>query len=204
MDYHTIHVIEVAAHGLFDALKGIHEVNEKTFGKEVAQIINSSAIGSTVAGLASGWVPGVGGTIASGICIGFVWRMYLQINKKVGLSLEDTIVRTIASGMITNLIGVIVGSLILQGLFSLFPGIGTVSAVIVMAGVCYAITLASGILYIKILTKIFIRQKQKNISAQDLKEKYANIDKEEIKNLLKNLLKEGKNVAKELFKDKKE
>lgn len=190
---HAIHLLKHAIEGV----EKIYEMNEKEFGDEVAKIVNTSAIGATVSGLASAWIPGVGGTIATGICIGFVWRMYLQINKKVGLSLEDNIVKTIASGIITNLAGTIVGSLILSTVLTFIPGLGNISASIIMAGVCYAITLVSGIVYIKILTNIFIRKKQQNISAEDIKKEYDNMDKEEIKEMLKEQIKEGKKIAKE-------
>lgn len=197
------HLIIHAAKELFEVLEKVDKLNEKEFGFEVADIISKSAIGATVSGLASAWIPGVGGTIATGICIGFVWRMYLQINKKIGLSLEDHIVKTIASGIITNLAGAIVGSLILVTVFSCIPGLGNISASIIMGGVCYAITLVSGIVYIKILTNVFIRKKQQDISAEDIKKEYDNIDKEKIKEMLKEQIKEGKKVAKEKFKEKK-
>ncbi len=194
---HAIHLLKHAVEGVEE----IHKMNEKEFGDEVAKIVNTSAIGATVSGLASGWLPGVGGTIATGICIGFVWRMYLAINKKVGLSLEDNIVKTIASGILTNLAGAIVGSIVLSTVLSFIPG-ANVASPIIMAGVCYAITLVSGIVYIKILTNIFERKKQQNISAEEIKQEYDNMDKDEIKKMLKEQMKEGKNIAKEKEKER--
>jgi uncharacterized protein (DUF697 family) len=185
-----------AAHLLGHTIKEIHEINEKEFGDEVAKIVNTSAIGATVSGLASAWVPGLGGTIATGICIGFVWRMYLAINKKVGLSLQDNIVKTIASGILTNLAAAIVGSIVLSTVLSFIPGLGNISASIIMGGVCYAITLVSGIVYIKILTNIFERKQKQDVSAEEIQQEYDSMDKDEIKEMLKQQIKEGKKIAK--------
>ena len=47
------------------------------------------------------------------------------------------------------------GTLVLNAVFSFIPGLGNIAASAIAGGVCYALTLASGIVYLKILTNIF-------------------------------------------------
>jgi hypothetical protein len=45
---------------------------------------------------------------------------------------------------------------VVQTIFSIFPGIGSLAAAAVAGGTGYALTLASGYVYLKLLTKLFL------------------------------------------------
>jgi hypothetical protein len=53
--------------------------------------------------VASGWVPGFGGLAAAGISARFIWTMYGRINSKIGLPFSENVVKSIATGIATNL-----------------------------------------------------------------------------------------------------
>jgi len=97
--------------------------------------------------------------------------MYLRINKELGLSISDNIIKTLASGVATNLAAYAAGILALNAVFSLVPGIGTVGAAGIAGAVSYALCIVSGVIYLKILTKIFLSGKSAHdLTAEELKE----------------------------------
>jgi hypothetical protein len=69
--------------------------------------------------------------------------------------MSSNILKSLASGVATNIASAMAGSFVISTTFSLFPGIGSVGASVVMGGTCYALTLSSGYVYLKIMTKLF-------------------------------------------------
>lgn len=125
--------------------------------EEIEEIINVHAIGSAAAGLAAGWVPGAGGTAALMASAGFIWSMYYRINKKIGISLSKTVVKSLGAAILTNLAGsalALVGGTIIATALS-FTGIGNAVSSLIMAGLNYAVVLVSGIIYLKLLVSLF-------------------------------------------------
>jgi hypothetical protein len=138
---------------------------------DIADIVKSHSKGAAIAGVAGGWIPGVGGTAAVAISAGFVWTMYGRINSKIDLPFSENIMKSVASGIATNLAGYAVASIAISTAFSLFPGLGNVSASVIAGSTCYALALASGFVYLKILTSIFKAGKDPtSITAENLKE----------------------------------
>lgn len=146
---HILH----AATGL---VKVLNKAVDSTLPQEIADIVKYHSAGAAAAGVASGWIPGFGGLAAAGISAGFIWTMYGRINSKIGLPLTDNIVKSVATGVATNLAAYFVGALVLSGVFSIFPGIGSLGASVIVGAACYALTLASGFVYLKLLTKLFL------------------------------------------------
>jgi hypothetical protein len=118
--------------------------------------VKNHSAGAAAAGVASGWIPGAGGLAAAGICAGFVWTMYGRINAKIGLPMTENLVKSIGTGIATNLGAYVVGGLITSTIFSMLPGLGSVGASVVVGGTSYALTLGSGYVYLKLLTKLFL------------------------------------------------
>jgi uncharacterized protein (DUF697 family) len=148
-DSHILH----AAKGLVHAL---NKTVDENLPKEIADIVKTHSAGAAAASVAAGWLPGAGGLAAAGICAGFVWTMYGRINSKIGLPLADNIVKSLATGVATNLAAGFVGALLLQTVFSLIPGLGSIAAAAIAGGTGYALTLGSGYVYLKLLTKLFV------------------------------------------------
>ena len=147
--------IVMAAQKLLTTMRHLDRSVDSCTPQEIADIIKFHSKGAAAAGVAAGWVPGAGGAAATVIAAGFIWTMYGRINSKIGLTFSKNILKTLASGIATNLAGYLVGSLVLNAVFSFIPGLGNIAASAIAGGVCYALTLASGIVYLKILTNIF-------------------------------------------------
>ncbi|MFC1238752.1 hypothetical protein ACFGOO_04890 [Treponema vincentii] len=147
--------IVMAAQKLLTTMRHLDRSVDSCTPQEIADIIKFHSKGAAAAGVAAGWVPGAGGAAATAIAAGFIWTMYGRINSKIGLTFSKSILKTLASGIATNLAGALVSTLVVNAVFSFFPGLGSGVAAVIAGGVCYALTLASGIVYLKILTNIF-------------------------------------------------
>ena len=98
--------------------------------------------------LASAWIPVPGADLAAGAAS--IWGMYIRINNKIGLKVQDNIIKTVASGVATNLASYAAVSGVASAL-KFIPGIGTITGAIAMSATTYAMTLASGYVYLKAL-----------------------------------------------------
>jgi uncharacterized protein (DUF697 family) len=148
-NHHILHAAKELVHALNKAV-------DDNLPAEIAEIVKTHSAGAAAASVAAGWIPGAGGLAAAGICAGFVWTMYGRINSKIGLPLTENIVKSLATGVATNLATGFTGALVLQTVFSIFPGIGSLAAAAVAGGTGYALTLAAGYVYLKVLTKLFV------------------------------------------------
>ena len=140
---------------LVKAAKLMDKVVDKNMPERIAKIIKFHSKGAAIAAISSGWIPGAGGAIAITISSGFIWTMYIRINEQINIPIAKNILKSLASGIATNLATYALGSLIISSTISIFPGIGSASAAVLIGSICYALTLASGYIYLKMLTKIF-------------------------------------------------
>lgn len=112
--------------------------------QEVAKVVKAH---SKLA-VASAWIPVPGADVAAGATT--IWTMYTRINGKIGLTIKDNALKTIASGVATNLVSyaamIGVGS-ILKGI----PVLGPVAGGFILSASLYAITIVSGWVYLKAL-----------------------------------------------------
>jgi uncharacterized protein (DUF697 family) len=161
---------------------------------ELAGMVKKCAVGAAVAGAGSGWIPGAGATIATSITSGVVLTMFYQINRKLGLSLGENIVKNCGAGISAVLVGYL-GGWGVGTAVSFIPGIGTAAAIAIDTVMCYSLTMASGILYFKVLTSVL--QDSKDISTMG-KENLQKIIKTTVKNVdMKALMKEIKATYKQ-------
>ena len=117
---------------------------DKMLPQEIAEVVklhSKLAVGSA-------WIPIPGADVAAGAVT--IWTMYTRINKKLGLSLKENVLKTIASGVATNLAGYITISGVASAL-KLNPGLGSIGGAIAMSASLYAVTIVSGWLYLKAL-----------------------------------------------------
>jgi len=176
----------------------LDNLTDKSLPEEIAKIVKSHSKGAAIAAVGSGLIFGVGGTAAVAACAGFIWSMYLRINKKLGLTISKTIIKTIASGVATNLAMGAAGDLIFSTLSSFIPVVGQIAAPAISGVTYYALTLASGFIYIKILTNVFKEGKDPStLSPKSIKEMVKTVLKNEN---IKEIIKEAKadyKIAKE-------
>ena len=99
----------------------------------------------------SAWVPVPGADIAAGAAN--IWGMYIRIKNKVEIPARENIIKTVGTGVATNLVSYIamVGA---ASALKMIPGIGTMGGAIIMSASLYAVTLAGGYIYVKALTAL--------------------------------------------------
>lgn len=180
----TEQILHKAAHFL---LESMDKAVDGELPTKIAKIVKFCSKGAAIAGVASGWIPGAGGTAAVVVSAGFVWTMYAQINSAIGLPLSQNIIKSLASGVATNIAASAIGSIALTTALSFIPGLGSFAASAIAGGTCYALTLASGFVYLKILTKLFQAGKDPtSMTAEDLKQTAQTVvEQEDIKSVMK-------------------
>lgn len=136
-------ILDVATH----LVKLIDKQADVLLPKEIVDVVRTHsklAVGSA-------WIPVPGADVAAGAAT--IWTMYARINSKLGFKLKDNVLKTIASGVATNLAGYMAMSGVASAI-KFIPGIGTLGGAIILSASLYAITLASGWVYLKALCKL--------------------------------------------------
>ncbi|MBQ2970644.1 MAG: hypothetical protein IJE15_09715 [Bacteroidaceae bacterium] len=165
--------------------------------EKAGDTIMSCAVIAAVAGVGSGWLPGAGALVATAAWVAAIWGMYVKINKDLGITIKDNVLKSLASALLTNLIasaGALILMLVGSTLLSFIPGLGTVGAIAIDGAIGYVTVFASGVLYIKLLTKLFKAGKGFNISENNVENLAKDIISESD---VKKIIKEGKNAFKE-------
>ena len=132
------------AHVAKELLEAMDKGADKMLPQEVVDVVklhSKLAVGSA-------WIPLPGADVAAGAAT--IWSMYVRINNKIGLALGDNILKTIASGVATNLASYAAMSGVASAL-KFIPGIGSLGGALIMSASLYAITLCSGYVYLKAL-----------------------------------------------------
>lgn len=117
---------------------------DKLLPKEIVDVVklhSKLAVGSA-------WIPVPGADVAAGAAN--IWGMYIRINKKIDIPFKENIIKTIGAGVATNLVSYIAVSGVASSL-KFIPGIGTLGGALILSASLYAVTLASGWVYLKAL-----------------------------------------------------
>ena len=134
---------------LYEAAVALVTVLDKTAEQLLPQeIVDVVKLHSKLA-VGSALIPVPGADVAAGAAN--IWTMYGRMNSKVGISIKDNVLKTVGSGVVTNL----ASYMAMAGLGSAIkaiPGIGTLTGTALMSASLYAVTLASGYIYVKALT----------------------------------------------------
>lgn len=171
-----------AATKVYGAIQGMDKFVDTNFPQEIVGIVKRH---SKIA-VASAWIPISGADVAAGAAN--IWTMYVLINKKVGISVGDNILKTIGAGVATNLASAAAVSTVASAL-KFIPGIGSLAGAALMSGTLYAVTLASGWVYLMALSYM-LQNKGKNFSANDLQQAVNKVLKEST--LLKDFISSAK------------
>ncbi len=115
-----------------------------------------------------------------------IWTMYVRINKKLELPFAENLVKSLASGMATNL-GAYCAGLAVGEALKFVPGLGTLAGAAVEASTIFAVTVVSGILYFRILESVLRSKGNRQVTEHDLKAETDRVlnDREFIKDSLK-------------------
>ena len=140
--------------------------------KEIMNVINKHSLIAA----AAGWVPIPFVDIA--LVVGNVWTMYATINKVIGLSFSDNMLKSIGSGVVANLSTSIISQALLS-LLKVVPGIGLVSAGLILTAGNYATCMAAGYVYLRALTAIAGKDGKIDESHPELKKTIKRVIKEQ-------------------------
>ena len=188
-------------HFLHLAVKTLGEASSDYLTKhqltKVEDTIIGCSVAAAIAGVGAGWLPGAGSLVATAAWVAAIWTMYVKINKDLGISIKDNILKSLASAFLTNIIAS-AGALILGFaaglLLSLIPGLQP-ATVIIDGMVGYVTAYASGVLYINLLTKVI-----------KAKGRLEFADSDDLRQMAKDIVKEGnvKGIIKEAHQSYKE
>lgn len=162
------------------------QLMDKTADKNLPQeIANVVKLHSKLA-VGSSFIPVPGADIAAGAAS--IWGMYVRINSKLGIPFGENVMKSIGSGVATNLAGYAAMTGVASAL-KFIPGIGTIGGAVIMAASMYGITLASGWIYLQALSALAQRS-GKNFNAQDISKAVNDFLKE--KTVIKDFINEAK------------
>lgn len=128
-----------------------------------------SGIVKTHAGIAVGsaFIPVPGADlVAAGTNI---WTMYVRINKELDLPFAENVIKSIAAGAATNIGGAVVAYMVVGSALKMLPGLGSVGGAALVGATIYGVTIASGIIYMKAVTKLLESKQGSQINEQNLK-----------------------------------
>jgi len=134
---------------LYEAAAALVTVLDKTAEQLLPQEIVDVVKQHSKLAVGSALTPVPGADVAAGAAN--IWTMYGRVNSKVGINIRDNVLKAIGSGVITKL----TSYMAMAGLGSVIkaiPGIGTITGTALMSASLYAVTLASGYIYVKALT----------------------------------------------------
>lgn len=168
---------------------------------EIEKIVINHSLGAAASAVASGWIPGAGGLVASGIGLGFTVSMYYRLCKNSDIPLSKNKLKAIASVAIAEIAAYIVVIVAAETLLTFVPGIGNLGASVI-AGICnFAMVYIAGILFLKLMLSFTKRNRDiASMSEEELKSAMKHIANGEDFN---NMFKEAKSVYKSAKKDSK-
>ncbi len=125
-----------------------------------------------------------------------IWTMYARINERLRLPFSENLVKSIATGVATNLGSYLVAGIVFGAVSKFFPGVGSVVGTVVTGAVVYALTMASGIVYFKALGQL--SKWEEKFTGENLKKAVNEVlkDKDGWKKIIESLKNEYKSLKK--------
>lgn len=144
----------------FKLVELMDKAADETLPTDIANVVklhSKLAVGSA-------WIPIPGADMAAGAAN--IWGMYARINNKLGLPFGENVMKSIGSGVATNLASYIAISGVASAL-KFIPIGGQLAAPILMSASLYGMTLASGWVYLQALCML-AENKGSSFSASDI------------------------------------
>lgn len=116
-----------------------------------------------------------------------IWTMYVRINKELDLPFGENILKSLASGVLTNLAGAAASAIVVGSVLKFVPGLGSLGGAALMAGTVYAVTIASGIVYMRAVAALLRKKDAANATEAELRRAADEVmrDKTAIRDILK-------------------
>ncbi len=164
---------------------------------ELAKVLNLAADESLAGKLAgivklhagiavgSAFIPVPGADIAAAAAN--IWTMYVRINKELELPFAENLIKSLATGVVTNLGAAAAAYMVIGSAFKLIPGLGYVGGAAVMSATIYGVTVASGIIYMKAVSKLLSAKNDSQVNEENLKTAVDEImkDKQSVQTMFK-------------------
>lgn len=162
----------------------MHKAADAQLPKRLADIVKLHA------GLAVGsaFIPVPGADLAA--TVANIWAMYARINNELGLKVSENVIKTVAGGVATNLAGAAAGLLVVGTAAKLFPGMGSLGGAALMAATVFGITIASGIIYMRVIAALHEANRSGSFTEEDFKRAADAFTRD--KDSLKDMIKEGR------------
>ena len=123
------------------------------------------------------------------------WTMYVRINKEAALPFEKNMVKSIATGVVTNLGSNVAGVLAVSTVAKFIPGLGTIGGGMLLAATMYGVTLAAGVVYMRALAKLKVWEDDwRGVSPQDMERAVNDVMQD--KQAMKDIIEDGKQYYK--------
>jgi hypothetical protein len=121
---------------------------------------------------------------------GNTWTMYVRINRELNLPFTQNLVKSLATGILSNLASNAAAILAVFGFGSalkLLPGAGTVASYALMSATVYGATVAAGYIYMKALAALLKNRSAGQVKEEDFKAAVAKVmeDKETVQSIFK-------------------
>lgn len=166
---------------------------------EIEKIVINHSLGAAASAVASGWIPGVGGAVASGIGLGFTLSMYCRLCKNSNIPLNKNKLKAIASVAIAEIAAYLAVVIAAETLLTFVPGLGNLGASVI-AGICnFAMVYIAGILFLKLM--LSFTKKNRDIASMSVEELKSAMKCEANEDFIKDMYKEAKTVYKFAKKD---
>lgn len=118
-----------------------------------------------------------------------VWTMYVRINKEIEVPFSENFLKSVATGVATNIGANAAVVMVLGSAFKFIPGLGSLGGAAVMAATIYGVTIAAGVVYMKAIT-MMLKSKGSGGTESDLKDAVDEVMSD--KNAVKNIFTEAK------------
>jgi uncharacterized protein (DUF697 family) len=139
------------AHTVVELYKEVDLFGEGEKARELSSVVKQHAL----AGVGIAMIPVPGADLAA-LAVN-TWTMYVRINKVLGISFADNALKSIASGVVGNIVSTLPAlalGLAAEGIFKFIPGIGTIGGMAIGAAINVGVMYAAGKVYIKTLEKL--------------------------------------------------
>jgi uncharacterized protein (DUF697 family) len=154
--HRTLSLLEAA----YQLATAADRATDSTVHEEVAEVVKFHA----KLAIASAWIPVPGADLAA--MAANTWTMYARINSTLGIPFSENLLKSIATGIGTNLLSNLPG-LGVSSLLKSIPGIGTVTGGLIMSAYVYTVTIAAGIVYMRALAMLL--KQQSDLTEVDMK-----------------------------------
>jgi uncharacterized protein (DUF697 family) len=120
---------------------------------------------------------------------GNTWTMYVRINRELELPFTKNLVKSLATGIVSNLASnaAVLAVFGLGSALKIIPGAGTIASYAVMSATVYGATVAAGYIYMKALAALLKNKGAGQVNEEDLKAAVAKVmeDKATVQSIFK-------------------